>query len=596
MKKVYICISILTSLLFIGCNDGYLDRTPETSITEANFFKTDNDLQLYSNQFYGYFYNSAFSGIKMTDAPSDNVVTTNTTDGIYNLMSGAVTPENVGRWGWGDIRTVNFMIARAKNATGSNVNHYVGLARLTRALLYYNKVLSYSDVPWYSRDLQTNDNDLLYKTQDTRALVCDSIVADLDYAIGNMKSAADLGGNHTYLSKDAALALKARICLQEASWRKYHTELGLNDADRFYQMAISACQEVMKMGYSLYSDYAGFFRNTTMAGNPEVILYEDFDRALSILWGYADQFSAGNSGLSKDFFDSYLYINAAGEAVPYTSIEGYNKKTFVEGFENRDPRLKLTFEYPGWVSPTSDDGPFVQSLSTDLGYKSLKWQPMPNNGNTTAYSPGNCCFADVSKYRLGEIYLIYAEAKAELGQLTQDDLDMTINKLRDRVGMKRATLSNWLSNIDPVLDKKYSNVNSTQKGAVLEVRRERRIELANEGFRTTDLYRWNLGKIFENQGEGIYVGKLPAEIDVTGDGKADIAVVSSQAEKDAYLAKGINAYIVGHDNFLVTDDGFLEPADKKGTYTFKIPAYYYTPISVQDIQLNSNLVQNKFWK
>ena len=83
---------------------------------------------------------------------------------------------------------------------------------------------------------------------------------------------------------------------------------------------------------------------------------------------------------------------------------------------------------------------------------------------------------------------------------------------------------------------------------------------------------------------------------MTGDGKSDVAVVSSQAEKESYQAKGLTAYIVGIDNFLITADGYLEPADEKGRYTFKEPAYYYTPISIQDIQLNPNLVQNPYWK
>ena len=597
MRKEFIYTGVLTVLLMTSCNDSFLDRTPETSITEVNFFKSDNDLQLYSNQFYGYFYNYASCGGRMIDSPSDNVVVSNTTDGIFQYMSGSVTPENVGKWGWGDIRTVNFMIARAGKATGENVNHYIGLARLTRALLYYNKVLAYSDVPWYSRDLQTTDDELLYKKQDSRALVCDSVVADLNYAIGQMKTTSEMKGDHTYLSKDVALAVKARVCLQEASWRKYHTELGLNDANRFYEMSVSACEQLMQMGYSLYPDYEGLFRNTSLASNPEVILYQDYDRNLGLLWGYNDQFAGGNSGLSKDLFDTYLYMNEAGKAVPFTSIPGYNKMSVADGFKNRDRRLKSTFMYPGWHRPASDTKPYMQYINTVLGYQSIKWEPMYGNGNTIGYGPGSVCFGDVSKYRLGEILLIYAEAKAELGNLTQADLDMTINQLRDRSGMPHAVLADWLANIDPVLNAKYPNVNSGQKGAVLEIRRERRVELAAEGFRTSDLYRWAMGKVFENQGKGLYVGTtLPAEIDLTGDGKPNVAIVSSQAEKDSYQAKGMTAYIVGTDNFLVTADGYLEPADQKGRYTFKEPAYYYTPISVQDIQLNPNLVQSPYWK
>lgn len=592
---IYLCITVL---LFLGnCNDGFLERIPETEISEANFFKTDNDLELYANQFYGYFYTS-MSSTSMSDNPSDNVVCGNTTRPIFKYMSSGVTPENVSKWDWGDIRTVNFMIARANNATGANVKHYIGVARMTRALLYYNKMLLYSDVPWYSRDLQTTDNELLYKTQDSRAIVCDSILADLDYAIDNMKTTAQMGGNHTFLTKDVALALKARICLQEASWRKYHAELKLNDAHKFFTNAISACEQLMKLEYSLASDYEGIFRNTTLADNPEVIFFQDYDRGLSLLWGYNDFFSGDNYGLSKDLFDSYLYLDKGGKAIPFTSVSGYNTMTIQKAFENRDPRLKSTFMYPGWHRPSSEEAqPHVQYINTVQGYHSIKWEPMRNNGNTIGYGPGNVCFGDVSKYRFGEILLIYAEAKAELGELTQSDLDISINKLRVRSGMPRAELSDWLSHVDPVLSAKYPNVASSQKGAILEIRRERRIELACEGFRYDDLFRWAMGKTFENQGKGIYIGtSLPAEIDLTGDGIPDVAVVTTEAEKNGYQNTSIAAYIVKVDNFSVSADGYLEPADEKGIYSFVEPTYYYTPISVQDIQINPNLKQNPHWK
>jgi len=593
MKKILYIIFAFSSLFITSCNDSFLDRVPETSITEANFFKSDADLELYSNNFYSFYYPSTIA--IMNDSPSDNVVCNNTTDGIYRYMSGAISSENIGQWNWNDIRQVNFMIARTKNVTGENTNHYIGFARLTRALLYYNKVLAYSDVPWYGCDLQTTDEDLLYKTQDSRSLVCDSILADLDFSIDNMKSAKDMG-NHTAISKDAALAIKARICLQEASWRKYHPEIALNDAGRFYQEAIDACEKLMEMGYSLNGDYKGIFRNTSLSDNKEIILYRDYDRNYSLLWGYNDNFAGGNGGLSKDLFDTYLRINTDGSTVPYTSVEGYATKPLAESFENRDPRLKSTFWYPGWHRPTNDDIPYIPYINSVLGFQSIKWEPMSGNGNTIGYGPGDVCFGDVSLYRFGEILLIYAEAKAELGQLTQLDLDKSINLLRDRAGMPRAELAAWQANIDPILAAKYPNVSGTQTGAILEVRRERRVELAVEGFRKSDLFRWALGKEFENQGKGLYVGtRLPVEFDVTNDNLPDLAVVTSQTEKDACQAKGITAYIVETDNFKVTTDGHLEPIDEKGQYTFSTK-YYYTPISVQDIQINPNLKQNSNWK
>lgn len=141
-------------------------------------------------------------------------------------------------------------------------------------------------------------------------------------------------------------------------------------------------------------------------------------------------------------------------------------------------------------------------------------------------------YADLPVIRYAEVLLMYAEAKAELGTLTQEDLDKTINVIRDRVEMPHATLAEWMSKIDPVQANRYVNVSSAQKGAVLEIRRERRIELACEGFRYDDLMRWGCGKLMEKAPEGMYVDKL-GYIDITGDGQPDYALVKTQAEADA---------------------------------------------------------------
>lgn len=100
-----------------------------------------------------------------------------------------------------------------------------------RAILYYSKVKDYSDVPWYSCDLQTTDIDLLYKPQDPRTLVVDSIMADLDYAVHNMKDSYST----TVIYRNVALAIQARIALHEGTFRKYHPELNLDDGDRFWK-------------------------------------------------------------------------------------------------------------------------------------------------------------------------------------------------------------------------------------------------------------------------------------------------------------------------------------------------------------------------
>ena len=110
---------------------------------------------------YGYI------GASYSDTPSDNMLYPEDTD-IYKMMRGEYRADNIGKWSWSNIRTVNFMLARTGRVEGDRgeIDHYIGLARMFRALVYYSKVKDYSDVPWYSHDLQTTDIDLLYKPQD----------------------------------------------------------------------------------------------------------------------------------------------------------------------------------------------------------------------------------------------------------------------------------------------------------------------------------------------------------------------------------------------------------------------------------------------
>lgn len=269
-NKILLSIATLSTWMGFSCNDSFLDRYPETSITENNFFQSVSDLELYSNQFYDYYYWGGSHFMDFTgDYPSDNILSPETNSALHLLMSGGISPRNVGQWDWSKIRTVNFMIARAGKITEESAKHFIGLARLTRAnLYYYEKVLEYSDVPWYSRDLKTTDDELLYKKQDSRALVVDSVMADLEYASKVMNPVSD----RSLLSREAALAYLARTSLFEASWRKYHPELGLNDADMYYQKVIETCEKLMNTGsFSLNSDYEGIFRNNDLKGNQEII-------------------------------------------------------------------------------------------------------------------------------------------------------------------------------------------------------------------------------------------------------------------------------------------------------------------------------------
>ena len=182
-----------------------------------------------------------------------------------------------------------------------------------------------------------------------------------------------------------------------------------------------------------------------------------------------------NSSMSRDLMEDYLVVED-GKTKRFQDVPGYATKKFTEVFENRDPRMRQTFMTPGFVRADKVD-PYRPKLTMG-GYPQVKFSPRMAEQMTW-----NNSYTDLPLIRYAEILLMYVEAKAELGELKQDDVDRTINLLRDRVGMPHASLSDWLSNIDPVQANRYSNVSSSQKGAVYEIRRERRIELACEGFR-----------------------------------------------------------------------------------------------------------------
>lgn len=600
MKSIYINV-IRTVICFsaigcmISCNDSFMDRYPETSITEKVFFATPSDLETYTNGLYG-----NMVGSEYWDLGSDNTLYVEETT-IYSMMRGEVTPKNADRWKdyWTPIRNINFMLNRTGQVQGdpAEINHYIGMARLFRAIRYYSLVKTYSDVPWYSKDLQTTDTELLYKPQDPRTLVVDSIMADLDFAVNNMLE----GTSKTRVFRNAALAVQARIALEEASYRKYHSELGLTDSDKYYQTAIKACNDIMEPGtYSLSTvtqdgipAYELLFCNLDLSSSPEIIFMEDYDKSLGRKHNAQACFD-WTTGLSRDLMEDYLVIED-DKAIFFQQVDGYGKKSVLEVFENRDPRLSQTFMVPGFIRAGSLKA-YIPKLGMG-GYPQVKFSPRSYDQISW-----NESYTDLPVLRYAEILLIYAEAKAELGTLTQDDVDNTINLIRDRAGVPRASLSDWLANIDPVQNNRYSNVSSSQKGAVLEVRRERRIELACEGFRQGDLKRWSCYKLLEKAPEGAYISGIGYH-DLTGDGKPNIAVVRTQEEADAIPDSDkekyqLTVYILKGNTIELTegDKGYIRLVSQHNKFKMEEPKYYYYPMNEQDLLVNPNLYQNEFWK
>ncbi len=589
MKNINI-LMLLAVVLLAACNDDFLEKSPKSSLAKENFFNTESDLNLYINGLHSV----AGTGLFLSDQGTDNMATTAAVE-IKNIITGSPNANNItGGWSWGRLRSINFFLSNYERADieENTKKHYAGVAKFYRAEFYFSKVKRYSDVPWYSKELSTDDPEL-FKPRDSRTLVVDSIMADIAYAATHIREQVPSGA----ISRWAALLLQARIALYEGTYRKYHPELGLETtAEKYLQIARDAAKELMDSGeFAIHNtgspatDYMDLFVSDDLISNPESILVNVYDVSKDKSGGNGTVFGNYEQSPSKSMMNSYLMT----DGTRYTSKTGHETETFVEEFENRDPRMSQTFAYPGWIREPANL--YVQELNKNFtGYHQLK-------GYNNSTEPTG---ADIAVYRYAEALLIYAEARAELGELTQADLDATINRLRDRVDMPHLSMDAANADPDPVMEARFTNVAGANKGVILEIRRERRVEFAVEAKRFDDLMRWHAGKLLEQAPKGMYFGGL-GKYDMTGDGVEDIILIDSSEDIPGTKEKNsLGVQLIYYKTGAIGDDRatvYLENGDSgnivtsTATRTFEEPKYYYRPIPAHQVSLNPNLKQIMGW-
>ncbi|MDR3194108.1 MAG: RagB/SusD family nutrient uptake outer membrane protein [Tannerella sp.] len=603
MKK-YIYIFCLTGALagWTACNDDFLEKFPETDITAEGFFKTPKDLETYVNGFYNE--SVLYPRNTYDNEPfSDNVAHLNDMGSSeYAMLKGNFSKEVATGWDKGDwarLRSINFMLVNSVRATGNedDIRHWIGTARYFRAMYYIDKITRYSNVPWYNKPLETTDPDV-YKPSDPRALVADSIKADLEYASAYIKE--DIG-NRTAINRFAALTLLTRFCLYEGTYRKYHAELNLAaSANAFLERAVTAAEQVMSSGqFSISgSGRAGFtalFTSADLSANPEIILMAQYEL------GKGDGNSSfhnlyGDYALSRSLMETFLMAN--GER--FTEQPDYSRKAFKDVFVNRDPRIYETFATPGFKK-VIDNNPYVVVIKHG-GYEPVKYYP--RDAASLGSNTWRMCWTDLPLYRYAEVLLSHAEAKAELGTLTQEDLNRSINLLRSRVNMPELNLDAANANADPVLAAQYPNVSGGNRGVILEIRRERRVELALEGQRLQDINRWCVGELIAQAPQGMYIPGLGA-YDLNGDNNPDLAILASPgdlgpisdlpADQQAAITK---YYLSEEGEFYLSEgtSGFMMfTTDREMPRRWENPKFYYRPIPVTQQVMNPALEQVFGW-
>ena len=594
MKKNIILYSFIALLSgTAGCSD-MLDEYPLDAISPETYYNNADELRSATNQFYGMFPGAASGYTESADVVC-----------IFNLpaeVQGIRTvPTSGGGWNWEYLRAVNFYLSHSVRCDDVDAReHFDGIARFFRAYFYFEKVKRFGEVPWFDRELSSTDPEL-FRPRDSRDFIMDKILDDLTYAIDNISDKKDLY-NVTHWT---ALALKSRICLFEGTFRKYHGVPG-------YEKFLNECATASKLfidnaPYAIYQTGAQPYRDLFSSMNAieeEVILARDYDRSQNVMHeANANTLSPtyGRPGMNKKIVNSYLMTN--GDR--FTDQPGYETMQYYDEMQNRDPRLTQTVVGPGYMRINSDAVSSPNFGASTTGYQNTKWVTDASGDGYLGSSN------DYILFRAAEVYLNYAEAKAELGTLTQEDLEISIKKIRDRVSMPNIDMDAANANPDPylcALESGYQNVTGPNKGVILEIRRERTIELLLEGFRYYDIIRWKEGKVFEQPYKGMY---FPGLTQGSGDNRYDVfdmndGTVGDKEKVDICIytgkkpsVKNIRKFYKLGDEFVLTDGdkGNIICHDiEKEPRQWREDRDYLYPIPTQERLLsNGTLSQNPNW-
>jgi len=460
---------LLAVIVAVGCKKS-LELSPKDQLSDVSFWKSPNDFELAANNFY--------NGLQQVPEYIDNNSDIAFGSGANPVSDGSYLPAATSAvWDscYKQIRGTNYLLTKAPASNlGTAIDRWVGEAEFFRAYNYWRLVKTFGGVPKIDKVLNVTSPEL-YSQRASQAEIVDFILSDLDNAIPKLPKQSQLTANEQgRVTQGAALALKARVALYEGTWAKYH---GDGDPTKYIAAAVDAAQQVVSSNeYALYTDqgtqsYKYLFIQQGDDSKESILAYRYYANRHVHNWTRELWFNAMVP--TKNLADTYL----ATDGLPITKsslFQGYN--TLTSEFQNRDPRMSMTFIVPGstiffeggLMQPTFPG--FTGSNATHTGYMIRKFLD-----ETLAATQFQGAY-DFKEFRYGEVLLDLAEALYEQnGQISDQDLNQTINLLRSRVGM-------------PALTNTFVTTNGLDM--LNEIRRERTVELAFEGYRRDDLRRW----------------------------------------------------------------------------------------------------------
>ncbi|HEY0273372.1 MAG TPA: RagB/SusD family nutrient uptake outer membrane protein, partial [Chitinophaga sp.] len=336
-KKQWAAV-LMGAALLAGCTKS-LDQSPQASATKDAVFSSEAGLKLYTTSFYDILpdINTPYK----TDCNlSDYGATTSVPDFIRaNVYNSRL--EN--SWNWKDLRNVNYFIVNNNDPAVPQAirDNYQGLARFFRAYFYFEKVKRYGDVPWIGHPLAVNDS-ALYAGRDSRVLVMDSVIADLDFAASHITAVDD--ASRSTITQTVVNGFKSRVCLFEGTYRKYRHD-SLPGSKDLLQQAAAAAKAVMDAGtYSLNQGTLAY-RNLFISAAPvssEVMMANVASTTLGKMndanWYFTSATYGSRFSFTRDFVNTYLNT----DGTPFTSMPGHDTMTLAHETQHRDLRLGQT--------------------------------------------------------------------------------------------------------------------------------------------------------------------------------------------------------------------------------------------------------------
>ena len=586
---------VAASILPFSSYSDFLDREPITKPEAGNFLTGAIQVENYINGLYMTL--PSFSkfglGVRSEEKNSDNIIAEKydaRLHGQNNQFSGASDWQT----GYQNLRKVNYFFHNYKvpeAQENEDVLSLKGEAYFLRAYWHFDLLKKFGSIP--VMDAFWDENATIAGLQipaKTRNEVARFILSDLVEAKNLLHSRGKYSGIR--INKEAAMVLAMNVALYEGTWEKYHSSddfaSSTNESNYFLGEVINWGNELFGCGIDLYKTgqnpgdaFAALFNSKDLSGMGEVLLWRKYSSDEGVFHdvngnlkaGVVD--SEGAAGITQSLVDNYL--NADG-----TFIDPTNEKfkDFKETFEGRDPRLIQTVMNEGakFASATTATPMHLEEY-TDEKKNTISPPKLAGDGNTrsltgyhirlgidTTFVSGNGETA-LPIIRYAEGLLAYAEAAAELEMWSDDIANKTLKALRERAGVKY---------LAPAKDANFTDFGYTLTPVLQEIRRERRSELALQGFRLDDLMRWKADKlIVGKRGKGAYVG--------------DESILFKSYSPDNQ--KRIRERLTLDDNKWADPMAGTLPSG----YQFHADRDYLLPIPPSELELNKKLKQNPKW-